>query len=95
MPVPWASRPWQVAQLAWKSFLPCSIVSCDVGEASACAAVPLLKAYAPPVKTSPSASSATVASGCRRPVRRFERVIDLFLFAGMLFGRSCCGYLRT
>ena len=26
-----------------------------------------------------------MASGCRRPVRRFERFISFFLFAGMLF----------
>jgi hypothetical protein len=78
-----------VAQFAWNSFLPSSMVCCDVGSASAWAAVPVFSAaYAPPVNTRPSANSATVASGCRRPVRRFERFIEFFLFTGMLCWRS-------
>ncbi|BDZ53153.1 hypothetical protein GCM10025870_02260 [Agromyces marinus] len=39
--VPEASSPWQVAQFAWKSFLPSSMVACEVGAASAWAVVVL------------------------------------------------------
>ena len=64
--VPSAFMPWQVAQLAWKSFCPSStddFVADWTCGCSAEAVVVVKAAYAPPVRPRPMASSATVASG--------------------------------
>ncbi len=62
---PCAAMPWQVAQLASKSFLPWSTEFWDAAWTcgSADAVVVVNAAYAPPVRPRPMAISATAARG--------------------------------
>src|SRR6218665_1224159 len=85
VPEPCACRPWQVAQLAWKSFLPSSMVCCEFASTLARArASSLTAAYAPPVRIRPRSNSPKKTNGCRRPVRRFVRVICVNPLCGVV-----------
>ncbi len=87
--VPWASRPWQVAQFEAKSFSPSLTLDwLDTAEVvlSSALAVELNSAYAPPVVMRPTTMSDTVAIGERRPF------LDLLL-VNMRWGVSS-SYLR-
>jgi hypothetical protein len=71
--------PWHVAQFAMKSFSPLLMEALAVVEVSADAVDVLIAAYAPPVKPSPIAMSATAASGCLRPLLRGRAALRIAL----------------
>src|SRR6187431_569512 len=68
---PWRSRPWQVAQFAWNSFLPSSTVSAEATDVSVLDAIAAdAPAYTPPVIRRPMPMRAAAAQGLRRPFER-------------------------